>query len=210
MALTTVRNVAIILGISAAVYFLPGGGTAAGVVSWAIFTAFAVALCWMAAMLYRRFRGDIYALGDTGRALLYGGADYPAKANETIVRFAMIETAQALERGEELLSKLESAEMELLARVAAACNIPMITSGASLTPLEKVRSAGSTSWFQAYLPGDEAATEDAEGLLARRRRRRTQTGRRARPREPALSQGRGRKRSRLHPRTGKIRRYLRE
>ncbi len=73
MALTTVRNVAIILGISAAVYFLPGGGTAAAVVSWAIFTAFAVALCWMATMLYRRFRGDIYSLGDTGRALLYGG-----------------------------------------------------------------------------------------------------------------------------------------
>jgi L-lactate dehydrogenase (cytochrome) len=43
----------------------------------------------------------------------------------------------------------------VLARVAAACNIPMITSGASLTPLEKVREAGSTSWFQAYLPGDE-------------------------------------------------------
>lgn len=31
------------------------------------------------------------------RALLYGGADYPAQANETIVTFAMIETAQALD-----------------------------------------------------------------------------------------------------------------
>jgi L-lactate dehydrogenase (cytochrome) len=43
----------------------------------------------------------------------------------------------------------------VLARSAAAANLPMITSGASLTPLEKVREAGSTSWFQAYLPGDD-------------------------------------------------------
>lgn len=31
------------------------------------------------------------------RALLYGGQDYPQKANETVVRFAMIETRQALD-----------------------------------------------------------------------------------------------------------------
>ena len=37
------------------------------------------------------------------RALLYGGADYPAKANETIVRFAMIETAQALDNLDAIL-----------------------------------------------------------------------------------------------------------
>jgi L-lactate dehydrogenase (cytochrome) len=42
----------------------------------------------------------------------------------------------------------------VLARAAAAANIPMIMSGASLTRLEKVRAAGGTSWFQAYLPGD--------------------------------------------------------
>ncbi|OZA13229.1 MAG: 2,4-dihydroxyhept-2-ene-1,7-dioic acid aldolase, partial [Rhodobacterales bacterium 17-64-5] len=38
------------------------------------------------------------------RALLYGGADYPQHANDTIVTFAMIETAQALENLEEILS----------------------------------------------------------------------------------------------------------
>ena len=37
------------------------------------------------------------------RALLYGGADYPAKANDTIVRFAMIETAQALDNLDAIL-----------------------------------------------------------------------------------------------------------
>jgi L-lactate dehydrogenase (cytochrome) len=41
----------------------------------------------------------------------------------------------------------------VLARTAAALNIPMIQSGASLTPLERVREIGPTAWFQAYLPG---------------------------------------------------------
>jgi 4-hydroxy-2-oxoheptanedioate aldolase len=38
------------------------------------------------------------------RATLYGGADYAQRANETIVRFAMIETAQALDNLDNILS----------------------------------------------------------------------------------------------------------
>ena len=38
------------------------------------------------------------------RATLYGGADYPQHANDTIVRFAMIETAQALDNLDSILS----------------------------------------------------------------------------------------------------------
>jgi 4-hydroxy-2-oxoheptanedioate aldolase len=38
------------------------------------------------------------------RALLYGGADYPQEANRTIVGFAMIETAQALDNVDDILS----------------------------------------------------------------------------------------------------------
>ena len=38
------------------------------------------------------------------RANLYGGADYPVHANDTIVTFAMIETAQALDNLDEILS----------------------------------------------------------------------------------------------------------
>jgi 4-hydroxy-2-oxoheptanedioate aldolase len=38
------------------------------------------------------------------RALLYGGSDYQAHANDTIVRFAMIETAQALDNLDAILS----------------------------------------------------------------------------------------------------------
>ena len=38
------------------------------------------------------------------RALLYGGADYAAQANDTVVRFAMIETAQALDNLDAIMS----------------------------------------------------------------------------------------------------------
>jgi len=38
------------------------------------------------------------------RALLYGGADYPTHANDTIVSFAMIETAQALDNLDAIMS----------------------------------------------------------------------------------------------------------
>lgn len=38
------------------------------------------------------------------RALLYGGADYPQHANDTIVTFAMIETAAALDHLDDILS----------------------------------------------------------------------------------------------------------
>ncbi|HEY7240976.1 MAG TPA: alpha-hydroxy acid oxidase [Burkholderiales bacterium] len=43
----------------------------------------------------------------------------------------------------------------VLARAAGEANIPMVMSGAALTPLEQVRTAGATSWFQAYIPGDD-------------------------------------------------------
>ena len=42
----------------------------------------------------------------------------------------------------------------VLARAAAKANLPMILSGAALTPLERVREEGPTAWFQAYLPGE--------------------------------------------------------
>jgi L-lactate dehydrogenase (cytochrome) len=55
----------------------------------------------------------------------------------------------------------------VLARSAAAANVPMIMSGASLTRLEDVRAAGRTSWFQAYLPGDDAAITTMVARVAR-------------------------------------------
>jgi 4-hydroxy-2-oxoheptanedioate aldolase len=38
------------------------------------------------------------------RALLYGGADYPKHANDTVIAFAMIETKQALDNLEDIVS----------------------------------------------------------------------------------------------------------
>lgn len=44
----------------------------------------------------------------------------------------------------------------VFARTAAACRIPMIQSGASLTPMEEIPAVNPDAWFQAYLPGDMA------------------------------------------------------
>jgi len=55
---------------------------------------------------YQAMVGMLQAISTTGpiRANLYGGADYPTHANETIVVFAMIETAQALDNLDAILS----------------------------------------------------------------------------------------------------------
>ncbi|MDH5536210.1 MAG: alpha-hydroxy-acid oxidizing protein [Betaproteobacteria bacterium] len=42
----------------------------------------------------------------------------------------------------------------VLAQVAGELNTINIQSGASLTPMERIRAIGPTSWFQAYLPGE--------------------------------------------------------
>ena len=44
----------------------------------------------------------------------------------------------------------------VLARAAARCNIPFILSGSSLIRLEDVIRENPDSWFQAYLPGEDA------------------------------------------------------
>jgi hypothetical protein len=67
-----VRNVAIVLAVAAAVWLVPGGGTAAGVVSWLVGILFFGALIWFAARLYRENRIALLGLGDRNRAILYG------------------------------------------------------------------------------------------------------------------------------------------
>jgi L-lactate dehydrogenase (cytochrome) len=42
----------------------------------------------------------------------------------------------------------------VLARAAAAQNIPMIVSATSIAPLERIAREGKAHWFQAYLPGE--------------------------------------------------------
>ena len=55
----------------------------------------------------------------------------------------------------------------VLARGAAAANVPMILSGAALTPLERVREEGPTAWFQAYLPGEDGIITELVERVAR-------------------------------------------
>jgi len=55
----------------------------------------------------------------------------------------------------------------VLARSAERANVPMIMSGASLSRLEDVRAAGRTTWFQAYLPGEDSAISTLVDRAAR-------------------------------------------
>jgi L-lactate dehydrogenase (cytochrome) len=49
----------------------------------------------------------------------------------------------------------------VLARAAAAADIPMVLAGSSLIRLEDVKREGATAWFQAYLPGDDETIRSA-------------------------------------------------
>jgi hypothetical protein len=69
---TTARNVAIILILAAAVAFVPGGGTTAGLIGAILSTLILVSLVLLAARFYRERRMDIEGLGDRWRALFYG------------------------------------------------------------------------------------------------------------------------------------------
>ena len=69
---STVRNVAIILVLAAAVAFVPGGGTTAGLVGAILSTLIMVSLVFFAYRFYRERRVELYGLGDRWRGLLYG------------------------------------------------------------------------------------------------------------------------------------------
>jgi hypothetical protein len=70
--LKTARNVAIILAIAAAVYFIPGGGRAAGTFEAALWVAFGIGIAFLALRMYREQRIALFGLGDRHRGLLYG------------------------------------------------------------------------------------------------------------------------------------------
>jgi hypothetical protein len=67
----TLRNVAIVALIAAAVQFLPGGGQVADAFAATLWVVFAVGLGYLGYRLYRERRVDLYGLGRY-RALLYG------------------------------------------------------------------------------------------------------------------------------------------
>jgi hypothetical protein len=69
--LKTARNVAIIVAIAAAVYFIPGGGRAASTFQAAVWVAFGVGIAYFALRVYREQRLTLDGLGDRHRGLLY-------------------------------------------------------------------------------------------------------------------------------------------
>jgi len=72
--LKNARNVAIVLAIAAAVYFIPGGGRVASTFEAALWVAFGLGVGYLGVRLYREHRVSIYGLGDRYRGLLYGAA----------------------------------------------------------------------------------------------------------------------------------------
>jgi hypothetical protein len=67
-----VRNVAIILALAVVVWKVPGGGTAAGVIS-NIFTVFFVGgMFFFGFRMYKEHRETLYTLEERQRAILYG------------------------------------------------------------------------------------------------------------------------------------------
>ena len=72
MSATTARNVAIVMAIAAAVYFIPGGGTSADFVAVSLSLAINVLLVLILGRFYRENRVTLFGLGDRYRGLLYG------------------------------------------------------------------------------------------------------------------------------------------
>jgi hypothetical protein len=70
--LKNARNVAILLAIAAAVYFVPGGGRAASTFEAVLVVAFGVGFGYLGLRLYREHNLWLYGLGDRHRAMLYG------------------------------------------------------------------------------------------------------------------------------------------
>lgn len=72
MTTETTRNVGIVVVLGLAVWLVPGGGEGADFVMQLLNAIFIVLLALGCGMLYRRFRGEIFALGDLWRFALYG------------------------------------------------------------------------------------------------------------------------------------------
>jgi hypothetical protein len=71
---TTLRNVAIVLGIAALIVLIPGGGKGANAAGQAIALAFLAVIGWFAYTQYREHRVELESLGANRRAILYVAA----------------------------------------------------------------------------------------------------------------------------------------
>ena len=66
------RNVAILVAIAAAVYFIPGGGRVAHTFEAVLLVAFGLGIGYLGLRFYRENRVALHSLGDYPRPLLYG------------------------------------------------------------------------------------------------------------------------------------------
>ena len=71
MSAQTARNIAIVVVLGLAVWLLPGGGEGADFVLQLLNAIFIVLIVLGCGLLYRNFRGEIFALGDQWRFALY-------------------------------------------------------------------------------------------------------------------------------------------
>jgi hypothetical protein len=70
--LQTIRNIAIILALAAAIDFLPGGGNAAAAVLAALSMIFMAAIAWLLYRVYNEQQLTISSLSDARKAGLFG------------------------------------------------------------------------------------------------------------------------------------------
>lgn len=71
MSVQTARNVGVIVLLGLAVWLLPGGGEGADFVMQLLNAIFIVLMALGCGLLYRNFRGEIFALGEQWRFALY-------------------------------------------------------------------------------------------------------------------------------------------
>jgi hypothetical protein len=69
----TLRNIAVVALVAAAVQFLPGGGQVAEAFGAALWVILAAGFAYFGYRIYRERRLSLYGLGQRNRALLYGG-----------------------------------------------------------------------------------------------------------------------------------------
>lgn len=69
---THIRNIAIVLVLSAAVWLIPGGGTASATIYNVLMVILTAGLLFFAYRLYMEHRASVFSLDDRMRALLYG------------------------------------------------------------------------------------------------------------------------------------------
>jgi hypothetical protein len=72
--LQTVRNVAIIAALAAAIDFLPGGGSAAAAVMSTLTLIFLAAIAWFVYRLYKEQQLTLATLSDARKAGMFGAA----------------------------------------------------------------------------------------------------------------------------------------